>query len=60
MSDFQFGLDQRVAITVSGERGHVVGRAQYCHGENQYLVRYKSAEGCAKQVWWEESSLEIA
>lgn len=57
MSQFKFSPGQQVCITVSGETGEVVGRAEYLTTENSYYLRYKSADGRAVQAWWDESAL---
>lgn len=57
---FKFELDQFVDIDASGERGQIIGRAEYQHSENSYLVRYKTMTGTAQELWWVESSLVIA
>ena len=54
---FKFDLQQRVAIQVSDEVGEVVGRAEYTTAENNYFVRYRSADGRAVEQWWPESAL---
>ncbi|MDR8920538.1 hypothetical protein [Burkholderia multivorans] len=56
---FKFDLRSRVAITESGEFGEVIGRAEYSHAENSYLIRYKAANGQAFEAWWTESALEL-
>ena len=55
--NFKFELKQIVTIVVSGETAEVIGRAEYLNGETQYLLRYKSAAGCAEEKWWSESTL---
>lgn len=50
-------LESTVTIIASGETGEVIGRAEYSHSENQYQVRYKSADGRAVESWWAESAL---
>ena len=58
MDDFEFGLKERVMISVSHERGHVKGRAQYSSGmENHYEIHYKAADGRAVDGWFLESEL---
>lgn len=54
--NFQFALGAAVAITVSSEKGVVIGRAEYINAENSYLVRYKAADGRAVESWWNESA----
>lgn len=46
-----------VSLDMSGERGIVIARAEYLHGENQYLVRYLAADGRQVESWWNESAL---
>lgn len=59
MRSFKFNLNEDVAITVSGETGAVIGRAEYASAaEYSYLVRYKAANGQAMEVWWTESALQ--
>ena len=55
---FKFYIEEFVCITVSGEQGDVIARAEYAHSEDQYLLRYKSADGRAVEAWWPESALE--
>lgn len=57
MSNFLFQIAQKVSIETSGESGTVIGRAEYEHGENSYLLRYKSAQGIACDCWWPESAI---
>jgi N-acetylmuramic acid 6-phosphate (MurNAc-6-P) etherase len=54
----KFELKQTVTISASGETGDVIGRAEYAHAENSYLVRYKCADGRAVESWWTEGALE--
>jgi hypothetical protein len=60
MKEFRFPLGYEVRIVASGERGEVIGRAEYEACENQYLLRYKAADGRAVESWWSESALETA
>jgi len=54
----QFLLNQLVDITISGEQGIVIGRAEYMTSEHQYLIRYcKRSTGEAVEAWWAESAL---
>jgi hypothetical protein len=53
----KFELGQDVAIAVSGERGTVIARAQYSTSEDQYLIRYKCADGRAVEAWWTAGAL---
>jgi hypothetical protein len=56
---FKFELGQNVKITVSGEVGEVVGRADYSNSESSFFIRYKSADGRAVEEWWREQALEV-
>ena len=58
MNSWEFNLEQTVAMRMSAETGTVVGRAEYSHMENQYLVRYKAADGRQVEAWWGASALE--
>lgn len=60
MAQFLFNIAQAVRITVSGERGEVIGRAEYKTSCNSYLVRYRGADGQAREAWWTEDALESA
>lgn len=57
MSNFFFKLGETVEIAASGERGCVIGRAEYETAENSYLIRYKCADGRAVEAWWSYSAL---
>lgn len=56
----RYSLNEKVKITVSGEQGLVIGRAEYLHGETMYQVRYRCADGRAVEAWWAESAIESA
>ena len=58
MEQFKFELKQKVTLTVSGESGEVVARAEYCSDNHQYLVRYKAADGRGVENWWISDALE--
>jgi hypothetical protein len=55
---FKFALGEPVAISVSGERGKVIARAEYLNADNQYLVHYQAADGRAVEAWWSEEAIE--
>lgn len=55
--EFKYDIGWKVRLRLSDEEGDVVGRAQYQHGENSYLVRYRAADGCQRQSWFEESAI---
>ena len=58
MNSFELNLDQQVAMRFSNEVGVVIGRAEYVTSENQYLVRYKAADGRQVEAWWGASAIE--
>lgn len=55
-----FALGQKVVITVSGEAGETIARAEYLHSNNRYLIRYRCADGRATEQWWDEDALSAA
>lgn len=56
---FQFELNQAVQISVSGEQGTVLARAEYAESKTpQYYVRFKAADGRACECWWSEKALQ--
>lgn len=58
MTTFDYELNQTLKIVASGEAGEVIGRAQYTTHDDQYLLRYKSADGRAVESWWDASALQ--
>lgn len=58
MRKFKFDLGQQVMISVSGETGVVIGRAEFSESDNSYWVRYKDAQGMAREAWWSEGALQ--
>jgi hypothetical protein len=58
MDTFLFSLSKVVRISVSGEVGEIIGRAEYTNSEPLYFVRYKAADGRAVESWWAQSSIE--
>lgn len=60
MPNFRFELDQAVDIWCSGERGVVIGRAEYRDSADSYLVRYQAADGRAVEAWWSDNALAVA
>ncbi|MBO6755693.1 MAG: hypothetical protein JJ902_05170 [Roseibium sp.] len=58
MSEFKFDLKATVMLTVSGEVGKVVGRAQYTNSADQYFIRYQTADLRAVESWWSEDALQ--
>ncbi|WP_140920813.1 hypothetical protein [Limnobaculum xujianqingii] len=57
---FKYPLGAIVKIKVSGEEGHVKGRADYAMTENQYYIHYQANDGRAVSVWFDESDIEPA
>lgn len=57
---FKHELGQVVQVTVSGEEGHVKGRAEYANSCNQYLIHYRAADGRAVDAWFEEGEISPA
>lgn len=57
---FKHELGQVVQVTVSGEEGHVKGRAEYANSCNQYLIHYCAADGRAVDAWFEEGEIAPA
>ncbi len=55
--EFAYGMNTPVKITESGEAGTVIGRAQFAHSEESYLIRYRSADGRAVETWWGSSAI---
>ena len=54
---FKFDMGKRVRLSQTSEEGVVVGRAEYDHSEDSYLVRYQAADGCQREAWFMESAL---
>lgn len=57
---FTYEIGTDVVIDASNEQGQVIGRAEYATCENNYLIRYKSADGRAVESWWGESAISVA
>jgi hypothetical protein len=58
MTMFEFDMEAQVKLVVSGEKGVVIGRAQYAFGnENLFLVRYVAADGRQVEGWLAGSAL---
>lgn len=56
---FEYRVHDVVLISVSGERGEVIGRAERESGAIEYLVRYENGYGCAVEKWWDENAVEL-
>jgi len=57
MKDWKFELGAEVMVECSGEKGEVIGRAEYPVDEDRFLVRYKGGDGVARESWWPASAL---
>ncbi|WP_340520011.1 hypothetical protein [Cupriavidus necator] len=57
MKTFQFDLESGVKLSQSGERGVVIGRAEYVNSAPQYQVRYVAADGRQVEGWWDGQAL---
>lgn len=57
MGNFVFNLDQPVALVMSGEKGRVIGRAEYVDMINQYRVRYLAGDGRQVEDWFSEEAI---
>jgi hypothetical protein len=53
----KFEIGATAQITVSGERGEIVARAEYKAADPSYLLQYQAADGRAVEQWWPESAL---
>lgn len=53
-------LGDIVEITCSGERGQVIGRAEYLNAEPNNFVRYQNSLGTATEQWWPDSAVTVA
>ncbi|KNC93755.1 hypothetical protein [Trabulsiella odontotermitis] len=57
---FKHELSQAIQVTVSGETGHVKGRAEYTTMNNQYYIHYLAADGRGADGWFGEDELSPA
>ncbi|EFF76068.1 hypothetical protein [Achromobacter piechaudii] len=53
MSNFKFEIGAEVHLAMSGEKGVVVGRAEYEAMPPNYFVRYVAADGRLTDGWFE-------
>jgi len=56
---FVFELGEQVLLSLSRERGEVIGRAHYTYAEPSYLIRYVTAQGVQVEAWQTENAVEI-
>lgn len=54
---FYYDLYADLVLAQSGEVGFVIGRAQFLHCEDKYLLRYENASGVLVEQWWGQSAL---
>ena len=52
-----FSLGDKVSIKISGEKGEVIGLAQFVDANSQCHVEYKAADGRAVKEWFYEREL---
>ncbi|HGJ5858072.1 hypothetical protein [Arsenophonus nasoniae] len=58
---FKHELGQVVQVTISGEEGHIKGRAEYTNMSNKYYyLHLLTADGHAFDRWFDESDLSPA
>ena len=57
-NEYKFDLEDFVQMRMgSGERGVVIGRAEFSEMDNQYFVRYVAADGRQVENWWSENAI---
>lgn len=57
MNTFAFELGGRVSLSLSGERGDVIGRAEYQNFPPCYQVSYVAADGRQCEGWFDSTAL---
>jgi hypothetical protein len=58
--DFNYIIGQNVKLSLSGESGDVIGRAEYKDQPPSYYVRYLAADGCQVKEWLNDDDLQPA
>jgi len=58
MANYEYKMGDHVKLSASGETGKIIGRAEYDHTENNYLIRYMAGDGRQVEQWWAETALE--
>lgn len=53
-------LGTKVKLALSDEEGVIIGRAEYAENSPQYYVRYKMADGCQAESWFNAGALKFA
>ncbi|WP_176083147.1 hypothetical protein [Martelella sp. HB161492] len=51
MNVFKFAIGQRVMLSMSKEKGEVIGRAEYLERDPLYYVRYVAGDGRQVEEW---------
>jgi hypothetical protein len=51
MKKFSHELGDHVTLACSDEHGFVIGRAEYTNAADNYLIRYKAADGRQVENW---------
>lgn len=54
-----YELNSRVSLTLSREKGVIIGRAEYLGAPPSYLIRYVSADGRQVEGWFELSAFNL-
>lgn len=57
---FKFVIGANVSLSMSGEKGEIIGRAEYKTESNKYYVRYVTAQGSQTEDWISENALVSA
>lgn len=52
MEEKQFELGDNAHLTLSGEAGIVIGKAEYLYETRKYLVQYVAADGRQVENWF--------
>lgn len=56
---FNFRLNDKVKLALSGETGVVVGCARYTNADPSYLVRYLAGDGRQVECWIAEDAIAL-
>lgn len=57
MNEWKFNVGDNVALSMSGEKGVIMGRAEYSHAPQSYFVRYVAADGRQCEAWFDGDAL---
>lgn len=60
ITTFAFDLGQEITLSRSGERGIVVGRAEFTNAVDSYYVRYVAGDGRQTEAWWPMDAIEAS